>query len=274
MKQELLFTAGQFAALHHLNKRTLHYYDMIGLFAPARKGENGYRYYTYGQSVELENILALRELGMSIEEIKAYLKRPNPHDFMQIVRQESAEIDRQIRRLQNLKALLGEKAGALALCADAWDGKIEVVPQGKAFLLLTPLHAPDADPGNTRQIMEHLQAAWQYNTHKTGCGSYISSDKIQRGVFDDYDGLFTPIKAAKKQDCFHLRPAGDYLCGYCIGDWGKIPRLYEKMLRFAREKGLALTGYCYERGLNEFAIAGVQDYVTQILVQCHPKTMP
>lgn len=45
--KSLLFTTGQFARLHHLNKRTLHYYDEIGLFSPAFKGENDYRYYTW-----------------------------------------------------------------------------------------------------------------------------------------------------------------------------------------------------------------------------------
>ena len=38
-------TTAQFAKLHEVNKRTLHYYDEIGLFSPREKGENGYRYY-------------------------------------------------------------------------------------------------------------------------------------------------------------------------------------------------------------------------------------
>ena len=39
------FTIGQFAALHQINKKTLMWYDEIGLFRPAIKKENGYRYY-------------------------------------------------------------------------------------------------------------------------------------------------------------------------------------------------------------------------------------
>ena len=54
--KSLLFTTGQFARLHHLNKRTLHYYDEIGLFSPAFKGENDYRYYTWQQSADLEQM--------------------------------------------------------------------------------------------------------------------------------------------------------------------------------------------------------------------------
>lgn len=75
------FTTAQFAKLHHLNKRTLHYYDDIGLFSPMYKGENGYRYYDYMQSMELENIRMLKELHMSIEEIKSYMQNPDAKVF-------------------------------------------------------------------------------------------------------------------------------------------------------------------------------------------------
>ena len=88
-QNSILFTAGQFARLHHLNKRTLHYYDDIGLFSPAYKGRNGYRYYTYQQSGELESILALRELNMSIGEIKEYLNRPTAQRFIELSEKKS-----------------------------------------------------------------------------------------------------------------------------------------------------------------------------------------
>ena len=64
-----LFTIGQFAAIHGVTKKTLMWYDEIGLLKPAVIGENGYRYYTYFQSPTLETILMLRELNVSIPEI-------------------------------------------------------------------------------------------------------------------------------------------------------------------------------------------------------------
>lgn len=42
--QEINLTTAQFAAIHEVNPRTLHYYDSVGLFSPERKGENQYRY--------------------------------------------------------------------------------------------------------------------------------------------------------------------------------------------------------------------------------------
>ncbi len=93
MKENLIyFTAGEFAKFHHINKRTLHYYDSVGIFSPKHKGENGYRYYTYSQSIDLENILALRELNMSIEEIQNYIKNPNALDFLGLAQSATDEI--------------------------------------------------------------------------------------------------------------------------------------------------------------------------------------
>ena len=75
------YTTAQFAKLHGINKRTLHYYDDIGLFSPKHKGDNQYRYYTESQSIELQFILMLKDLHMSLDEIADYLKHPSSEGF-------------------------------------------------------------------------------------------------------------------------------------------------------------------------------------------------
>ena len=89
-------TTAQFAQLHGINKRTLHYYDAIGLFSPIYKGDNNYRYYDYSQSIELEYILMLKELHMSLEEIKEYLDQPDTDRFFRIADGKLEEIDQEI----------------------------------------------------------------------------------------------------------------------------------------------------------------------------------
>lgn len=50
-KKDKLLTIGQFASMHGINKKTLIWYDEIGLFKPAAiNPENGYRCYNYHQS--------------------------------------------------------------------------------------------------------------------------------------------------------------------------------------------------------------------------------
>lgn len=268
MKNEIYFTTDHFAKLHRLNKRTLHYYDMAGLFSPAYRGGNGYRYYSSRQSAELEYILSLRELGLSIEEIKAYRTQPNADDFLRIASQKTHEIDEQIRRLKRLKKLLLEKQNALAFCRQVYDGKIEITQLSRQVLLLAPIQIKGDALCCMKQIMEQLQAAWTASASKAGCGSYISLDKVKRMEFDAYDGIFAPLdKAIKGRACI-VRPKGKYLCGYCVGDWGRIPNLYRQMLDYARANSIGLTGNCYEIGMNEHAISHADEYVTQIIIQC------
>lgn len=269
MQQEFLyFTAGQFAALHHLKKRTLHYYDDIGLFSPVHKGENGYRYYTFQQSAELENILALRELGMSIEEIKNYVCQPNANHFQDFADQKIREIEEQIQRLNTIKRHLQKKSDILAFCDQIYDGKMEVRTFPKRAIVLTPMKLDFVNPSTMAQIMEHLQTAWEYNACKIGCGSYIALEKVVTNDFSIYDGLFTPVGPTKCNKYLSFMPAGSYLCGYCIGDWRKLPSFYQNMFTYAKEQNLELSGDCYEIGLNEFAISNMEEYVTQVEIPC------
>ena len=97
-KQEINLTTAQFAAIHEVNPRTLHYYDSVGLFSPERKGENQYRYYTSRQSIDFEYIRMLKELNMSIRELRSYVQEPGPDKFMELADEKINEINREIQR--------------------------------------------------------------------------------------------------------------------------------------------------------------------------------
>lgn len=61
---------GEFAALAQISIRMLRHYDEMGLLKPIRVDpETGYRYYDYDQLARLNCILALKDLGLSLEEI-------------------------------------------------------------------------------------------------------------------------------------------------------------------------------------------------------------
>lgn len=69
-----MFQAGEFSKLAQVSKRLLRYYEEIGLFAPEQVDRfTGYRYYTAAQLPRLNKILALKELGLSLEQIKRVL---------------------------------------------------------------------------------------------------------------------------------------------------------------------------------------------------------
>jgi MerR family transcriptional regulator, thiopeptide resistance regulator len=71
MKQK--WKVGELAQLTGLTIRTLRYYDQIGLFSPTGHSDSGHRLYTESDISRLQQILSLRELDLSLGEIKSVL---------------------------------------------------------------------------------------------------------------------------------------------------------------------------------------------------------
>ncbi len=64
------YHTSQFAEKASVSVRTLRYYDSVGLLCPAEYTEAGYRLYTDSDLSRLQQILALKFLGFSLEEIQ------------------------------------------------------------------------------------------------------------------------------------------------------------------------------------------------------------
>lgn len=71
------YTIQKLADLSGVSTRTLRYYDQIGLLAPARRLESGYRVYGDKEVDALQQILFYRELGLELSEIKEILESPD-----------------------------------------------------------------------------------------------------------------------------------------------------------------------------------------------------
>ncbi|MEM7284321.1 MAG: helix-turn-helix domain-containing protein, partial [Pseudomonadota bacterium] len=66
-----MFRIGEFSKIAQTPITQLRYYDEIGLFQPAESDEfTGYRYYSATQMPQLNRIIALKELGLTLEQIK------------------------------------------------------------------------------------------------------------------------------------------------------------------------------------------------------------
>jgi DNA-binding transcriptional MerR regulator len=67
---------GELAKRTSLSVRTLHHYDEIGLLRPSLYTESGHRLYAPRDAARLQQVLSLRQIGFSLEEIRDCLDRP------------------------------------------------------------------------------------------------------------------------------------------------------------------------------------------------------
>jgi DNA-binding transcriptional MerR regulator len=94
----------EFAELAGVTIKTLHHYDRVGVLRPSRTAA-GYRVYTSSDLVRLEQILALKTIGLALKDIRALLDRealPLPALFRQqreVLEDKRQLLDRAIRAL-------------------------------------------------------------------------------------------------------------------------------------------------------------------------------
>jgi len=70
-----MFQIGEFSKLGQVSPRMLRHYDQLGLLKPGQVDKwTSYRYYTIEQLAQLHRIIALKEMGLSLEQVGELLK--------------------------------------------------------------------------------------------------------------------------------------------------------------------------------------------------------
>lgn len=78
-----MFKIGDFSKLSQVSVKTLRYYDELGLLKPVEVDRfTGYRYYSADQLPRLNRILALKDLGLSLDQIATLLHDNLPAEQM------------------------------------------------------------------------------------------------------------------------------------------------------------------------------------------------
>src|SRR5262245_35824753 len=100
---------GELARQTGLTIRTLHHYDEIGLLKPSLHTEAGHRLYTAGDIARLQQVISLRQLGFSLEQVCDCLDKPG-FSPLEVIRLHVARLREQIE----LQRGLCERLEALA----------------------------------------------------------------------------------------------------------------------------------------------------------------
>lgn len=73
-----MYSIGAFSKINKITTKMLRHYDEIGLLKPNNVDKfTGYRYYTTEQLPKLHEILALKQMGLSLQDIKEVLDNPS-----------------------------------------------------------------------------------------------------------------------------------------------------------------------------------------------------
>src|SRR5947209_7007445 len=102
-----LFTIEQVSARTGLTKRTLRYYEEVGLLPPAGRTEGNYRRYNEEDIQRLERIMKLRDLlGFSLADIRELLNAEDERGEIKVAYEHETEAAAKIAQLERADEII------------------------------------------------------------------------------------------------------------------------------------------------------------------------
>ena len=179
-EKDKFLTIGQFAAMHGINKKTLMWYDEIGLFQPAAVNPaNGYRCYSYHQSPVLETILLLRELDVSVSEIQDFMGERSAAGFKRLLEEKTKELDRSIVHLQAVRKMVCNYRHNMETLLSMDLSEICVVEKDERCLITVEIDSNTSFEEKVEMITAKTEEYQLGRLHDASYGSMIAVDSLK-----------------------------------------------------------------------------------------------
>ena len=204
MKDEAL-KVGELARRTGVSIRTLHHYDEIGLLSPGIRTGAGHRLYRRAELRRLQQILSLRQLGFSLEEIRECLDRGDAPSLLETIERHLEQLDRQLeiqRKLQERLQGLARKLrsdDAESVGTEEWIRTIEETVMFEKYYTkeqLEQLEQRRAEVGEDR--IAQVQVEWTEvfagfeELHQRGadpaCDEALELARRAQGLIDEFTG--------------------------------------------------------------------------------------
>lgn len=242
---------GDFSRLCRVPVSALRYYADLGLLPPARVDElTGYRYYTAEQLPRLHRILALRDLGLSLEQIGLVLRDDlSAEQIRGMLRLRQAELSQQIEaeqaRLARVAARLRqiEQEGTMS----GYDVVLkEIAPQP-----IAAIRAVIPSYGAIGQLFEEVYA----HLAQHGAGGLSVGIDHNEGYMEqnpDMEAavyLAAPVPAGGRVKVYTL-PACTVASAVHTGSWDGMSQAYAALMAWMEGAGYRPVGPSRELYLN------------------------
>ncbi len=268
---------GDFSKLSRVTVKALRYYDDLGLLRPVQIDEyNGYRYYSAEQLPRLNRILAYKDLGFSLEQIRSLLDENLSVEQMRgMLRLKQVEIRDRLRaeqdRLARVEARLKQIEQEDSMATQA-DQAYEVVLKKVAPQLVASVSGVIPNYDESEPIFDRLfDELYDYvcgQGARAGKGIALyhhTGEASEKDIqVEAVAPLYSPLKEYERVRIYELPGVETMACVVHHGPFASITQAYQALMRWIEGNGYTIAGpgrelyLQYERGGDQ------SQYVTEI----------
>jgi len=262
-KNELL-SIKDFSRLTGIKQSTLRYYDDLGLFTPAQRAQNGYRYYLPQQIITINSIHMLHDLDMPIRQISEIQAKRTPELMFDVFSEKEESLELELNRLERSFNVVR----TLKRMIQIGLGANETIIETSFFEDLPIVIGPENDFRNSEHFydafLDFCASAKQYR---------IDLRLPVGGMFTNFD-VFCE-NSSEPQNFFSVdpkgldkRPGGRYVSAFQRGYYGETGDLVERMQKYIKDNGISTVGPVYNIFLHdELSIEDPNDYLMHATVE-------
>ncbi len=174
MKKNGFYSSGEFARMAQVSVRTIRFYDKQNILKPSLLTEAGARFYTDSDFIKLQQILLLKYLGFSLDEIKTMTIDNTDYHFL-------------LNHLSTQRKLVTDKIEQMQLVEEAIDNTISAIEKEQQIdwhQMLNLIHLTGMEKSlksnyeNANNISARIRLHKDYSTNPQGWWNWIYDDVI------------------------------------------------------------------------------------------------
>ncbi len=290
---EEALSISDFATLANISRKTLIYYDSIGLLCPDHIGDHGYRYYTRRQIDTAMVINVLAEMGMNLDRIKEFLKNRKslneldalhgfddvgPASVLPVFEDLDALLKQQIKHYDSLReaALLRLSLfrEGTRVMSEMRNGAQTICTQPKVVKreIETPLFL-SKEVNCSRQEASDIVIVEYYNRRlknsvPLGCpgGFIVSQESLKNRNTSPISHLYFLMQGRGLTG--EVIPAGYSVVCYIKESYCELDKAYTDLFEYLEENELEVCGNAYEECLLDgLTSMDAKNYLTRISLQ-------
>ena len=237
---------GDFSKLSRVSVKTLRFYDEMGLLKPVEVDRfTGYRYYEFDQLPRLYRILALKDLGFSLEEIGRLLEGDLPVEQMRgMLKLRQAEIRQKMegeaRRLERVELWLREIEQEDSM--SRYDVVIKKIEPTRVASVRGVVPTPPDQRSLWDELMSYLH---QKNARMSGPPMAIYHDpefKERDWDIEVVMPLSSDVPSGSGIQVYDLPGAEKMACVVHTGPFATIGEAYDALAKWIDQNGYQIVG--------------------------------
>ena len=266
---EDLFSIKKFSKMSGVEATVLRYWDEIGLFSPMKRNlENNYRYYSIVQLLTLNFVTTLSDLGIPLKTIAELRKDRNAEDILSVLEKRERELDMELRTLRLRSSIIHAREELIRLGLKIDETLISVQHLEERAYILWPLNEYQENDSFIEPLAAFIDKTPEYSIN------------LSFPVGGFWKNLEAFVKEPSRPDRFisidpvgkHIQKEGEYLVAYTRGYYGEMGDLPERLLSYAEENSLTVSGPVYTTYLlEEICGEDPSHYLAQVCVSVSKK---